>query len=114
VDRLSAAGLLERGPGSDRRAVALRLTPAGRAAAARVRVAREAALREVLAPLAREERAALTALHERLLAGLMTGSPAARRLCRLCDADACGHEAGTCPVTLAAAAAGRGAEASGR
>lgn len=105
ADRLDAAGLLARGPQPDARAVALRLTPAGRRAAARVQAAREAALAEVLAPLAPGERETLAGLHARLLAGLTPDRAAARRLCRLCDADACGHAEGRCPVTRAADAA---------
>ena len=54
------------------------------------------------------ERRALTELHEKLLAGVTSDRASARRLCRLCDADACGHERGICPVTMAAnARAGR-------
>ena len=45
--------------------------------------------------------ATLAALHEKLLAGLTSDRASARRLCRLCDVDACGHERGTCPVTEA-------------
>jgi hypothetical protein len=55
-----------------------------------------------------EERRVLPGLHEKLLAGLTTGRESARRICRLCDPDACGHDRGTCPVTTAARApAGR-------
>jgi len=108
VDRLAAAGLVERRRGGDGRSVAVTLTPAGRRAAAEVRAARERALVETLAVLSAEDRRALTALHEKLLAGLTTGRASARRMCRLCDAEACGHERGTCPVTRAASApAGR-------
>ena len=53
------------------------------------------------------ERRALTELHEKLLAGLASDRASARRLCRLCDADACGHERGTCPVTMAVSAPSR-------
>jgi DNA-binding MarR family transcriptional regulator len=101
VDRLTDAGLAERRRGSDGRSVAVALTPAGRRAAAAVRVARERALAEALSALSGDERRALSALHEKLLAGLTSDRASARRLCRLCDADACGHERGTCPVTQA-------------
>ena len=54
------------------------------------------------------ERRALGELHEKLLAGLTRDRASARRICRLCDLVACGHERGTCPVTIAASArAGR-------
>ena len=63
---------------------------------------------EFVALLTPEERRVLTGLHEKLLAGLTSGRESARRMCRLCDAEACGHERGTCPVTRAASApAGR-------
>ena len=112
VDRLAEAGLAERRPGPDARSVAVALTPAGRAVALDVRRAREAVLEESLAALSAEERATLSALHERLLAGLagLTGDRgSARRMCRLCDVHACGHDRGTCPVTEARAAASRAA-----
>ena len=101
VDRLAAAGLVERSPGPDGRSVAVAPTPAGRRAATEVRAARERALADTLAVLDPDERAALTALHEKLLAGLTGDRSSARRMCRLCDLDACGHHRGTCPVTEA-------------
>ena len=104
VDRLAADGLAERRRGADGRSVAVTLTPAGRRAAAAIREAREQALAEALSVLGAGERRALTELHEKLLAGLTSDRASARRLCRLCDADACGHERGTCPVTTAASA----------
>jgi len=104
VDRLAAAGLAARSEGADQRTVAVTLTPAGRRAAGRIREAREAALDDALAPLTLAERATLTMLHEKLLAGLTTDRGSARRLCRLCDPEACGHHRGTCPVTEAVAA----------
>jgi MarR family transcriptional repressor of emrRAB len=102
VDRLAADGFVERRRGADGRSVAVTLTAAGHRAAAEIRAAREAALAEVLAPLAAAERRALTELNEKLLAGLTSDRASARRLCRLCDSEACGHERGTCPVTTAA------------
>ena len=101
VDRLAEAGLAERRRGADARSVAVALTPAGHAAALEVRRAREAALEAALAPLSREERATLCALHEKLLGGLAGDRASARRMCRLCDVEACGHDRGTCPVTEA-------------
>jgi hypothetical protein len=47
------------------------------------------------------ERATLAALHGKLLAGLTSDRASARRLCRLCDIEACGHHRGTCPVSEA-------------
>ena len=105
VDRLAEAGLAERRPGPDGRSVTVALTAAGREAAERVRIARGAALEATLAVLSDAERAALDALHEKLLAGLTGDRASALRLCRLCDVDACGHYRGTCPVTEARRAA---------
>jgi MarR family transcriptional regulator, negative regulator of the multidrug operon emrRAB len=102
VDRLAVAGLVRRGAGEDGRSVAVFLTPAGRRAAAQVQDGRMTALSEVLAPLAPSERRRLTRLHEKLLAGLTSGRADARHICRLCDAEACGHQEGRCPVTRAA------------
>lgn len=95
VDRLAAAGLVERRVGADGRAVALQLTLEGRRAARRVLARREAALEGVLAPLSPTERATLAALNERLLESLTDGQDARRRVCRLCDVDACGRD---CPT----------------
>ena len=102
ADRLARAGLVRREPGADGRSVSIRLTPEGAVLATEIRVAREAALEVVLAPLSPAERAELTALHEKLLAGITAGRADAGHICRLCDADACGHELGRCPVTIAA------------
>jgi MarR family transcriptional regulator, negative regulator of the multidrug operon emrRAB len=102
VDRLAGAGLVRRAAGEDGRSVAVFLTPAGRRAAAQVQDGRTRALAHVLAPLTAAERESLTRLHEKLLAGLTAGRADAGRICRLCDADACGHEQGRCPVTRAA------------
>jgi predicted MarR family transcription regulator len=108
VDRLAGAGLVERRRAGDGRAVAVTLTPAGHRAAAEIRAAREHALADALSVLGSEERRVLSDLHEKLLAGLTSDRASARRLCRLCDPEACGHERGTCPVTRAASArAGR-------
>ena len=81
--------------------MAVTLTAAGRAAAQTVRTAREAALEDALAALSPAERATLGALHEKLLGGLAGDRASARRMCRLCDVEACGHHRGTCPVTEA-------------
>jgi DNA-binding MarR family transcriptional regulator len=109
VDRLVGAGLAERRAGRDGRSVAVALTGAGEAAARAVRAERGAALEAALAVLTPAERATLSGLHEKLLAGLTSDRASARRLCRLCDIEACGHHRGTCPVTEARAAASRGA-----
>jgi DNA-binding MarR family transcriptional regulator len=96
VDRLAAAGLVERRVGVDGRAVALQLTPEGRRAARRVLARREAAIETVLAPLPPRERADLARLHERLLTHMTGDRRDRRRVCRLCDVDACGRD---CPAS---------------
>ncbi len=102
ADRLEADDLAARERrDDDRRAKVLRLTPAGRRAARRLRADREAVLEAWLAPLTPDEQDTLADLASRLLAGRTEGRRSALRTCRLCDADACGHPE-DCPVTLAA------------
>ncbi len=102
ADRLEADGLATRERrDDDRRAKLLRLTPAGRRAARRLRADREAALETWLAPLSAAEQETLAELAARLLDGRTEGRHTALRTCRLCDADACGHP-DRCPVTQAA------------
>jgi len=109
VDRLDERGLARRRAAPDDRRVAqVELTAAGRRAARRVLAARAAAVEDVLAGLDDEARAAMAALAARVFDGAVTSRAAARRICRMCDAHACGHDAGRCPVTLAADRAGRG------
>jgi DNA-binding MarR family transcriptional regulator len=103
VDRLEAAGLARResDPTDGRRAL-VRLEPAGRQLAERALEARSRVLRSVVGEL---DSADLRDL-DRLLGGLLDATTvdtrAARGTCRLCDAHACGHYDGTCPVTQAA------------
>jgi MarR family transcriptional repressor of emrRAB len=105
VDRLVAAGLARRREGADRRSVAVALTPPGREAAERATRARAEAVEAALGALDPAERADLARLNEKLLAALTDGRATAGHICRLCDADACGHYEGRCPVTRAADAA---------
>ena len=103
VDRLASRGLVERGRSErDARAVSLRLTPSGRLAADVATAARARVLEPALEPLEREERLAFTAALEKLLAAQTTDGMSANQLCRLCDADVCGHP-DRCPVTRAIA-----------
>ena len=67
--------------------------------------ARAAALETAFGVLDPSERRAFAALAETLLGGATTGRRAAGAICRLCDAHACGHDEGRCPVTNAADAA---------
>ena len=102
VDRLVAGDLARRRPGRDGRSVAVELTAAGRRAASAALSAREGFLEDALTALSPDERAELTRLNEKLLAGLTDGRATARHICRLCDLHACGHNEGICPVTNAA------------
>jgi DNA-binding MarR family transcriptional regulator len=102
VDRLVETGLARRRPGGDRRSVAIELTPAGRRAAGRALVARRDVLEGALDVLTPTERAELERLHAKLLCALTDSRAAAGNICRLCDASACGHEQGLCPVTRGA------------
>lgn len=103
VDRLEATGLARREPDpSDGRRALVRLEPAGRGLAERALDARSRVLLRAVAGLDAADMRDL----ERLLAALLDAATvdvrAAMRTCRLCDAHACGHYEGTCPVTLAA------------
>jgi MarR family transcriptional regulator, negative regulator of the multidrug operon emrRAB len=115
VDRLVAAGYVERAAGVDARSRRLRLTRSGRAVARRVRAARKNALEPAVRELTPAEQDALTALSERLVATLTERrlearaqgrSPAGGALCRVCDFTACGRAEGRCPAATTAADAG--------
>lgn len=111
VDRLVAAGLAERRPGTDGRSVALALTPRGRDLATRAQEARRQTVQHVLGALDERERGQLGALVDKLLGALVTRRLEARAagsdppggwLCRLCDPAACERPEGRCPVADAA------------
>jgi DNA-binding MarR family transcriptional regulator len=103
VDRLEAAGLARResDPSDGRRALVW-LEPAGRRLAQRALDARS---RVLLAAVGELDVADVRDL-ERLLGVLLTATTvdvrAAKETCRLCDAHACGHYDGACPVSQAA------------
>jgi MarR family transcriptional regulator, negative regulator of the multidrug operon emrRAB len=104
ADRLQARGLVERRRGEhDGRAVALRLTPAGRRAAEAARAARAGAIAKSLRALDAEQLRTLAPLLERMLDAETTDVTASYVICRLCDPDVCGHP-DRCPVTQAAIA----------
>jgi MarR family transcriptional regulator, negative regulator of the multidrug operon emrRAB len=105
ADRLERRGLVERRRSDrDGRAVALRLTSAGRRAADEALTARASAIDSALGVLEPDERRALDGMLERMLAAQTTDRTASLVICRLCDPDICGHPDG-CPVTQAARAA---------
>jgi MarR family transcriptional repressor of emrRAB len=103
VDRLEAAGLARREPDpSDGRRALVRLEPAGRELADRALDARSRVLRSAVAELGAGEVRDLERVVGAVLAATTVSVPAAMGTCRLCDAHACGHFEGVCPVTRAA------------
>jgi DNA-binding MarR family transcriptional regulator len=98
VDRLAATELVERRRGADQRSTALYLTPSGRRAARRVLAEREASMQSVLTLLTVGQQRELSDLAAAILAQLGAEPDAERRLCRLCDLEACGRSRGECPV----------------
>ena len=104
ADRLQARGLVERHRSDrDGRAVALRLTAAGRRSADAALAARADAIDAALETLDPGQRRALTSMLELMLGAQTTDSTASLVICRLCDPDVCGHPE-RCPVTQAALA----------
>jgi len=98
VDRLEAAGWVQRVDAEDGRATAVRLTAAGRRIAKRVSDARTNTLKHALSTLSPADVREFERLVSRVLLGLKRGPGAVRWLCRFCDMDACGWAAGHCPV----------------
>jgi DNA-binding MarR family transcriptional regulator len=95
VDRLEAAGLIERRAcRGDGRRVALHLTPEGEAAAATIAQDRVKAVAGALAALPEAEQARFARTCETLLTALVGGPADALRICRLCDDRVCDN----CPV----------------
>lgn len=99
VDRLAKAGLVERLAGTDRRAVALHLTRAGRARRRAVLRGRMAELQRLLGELSLAQRAALGGILDKLLRTMTTDHWRAYALCRLCEEEACPQA--RCPVECA-------------
>jgi DNA-binding MarR family transcriptional regulator len=106
VDRLEQAGLArrERSNADGRRALVV-LEPAGHELAERALRARSAVLTDAVAALDAADAPELERLLAPLLASRTHGTRTASAICRMCDAHACGHFDGTCPVTIAADAA---------
>ncbi len=103
VDRLEADGLARResDPADGRRAL-VRLEPAGRELAERALEARSRVLRLAVAGLDAADVRDLERVLGVLLDATTVDVRAAMGTCRLCDAHACGHYDGDCPVTQAA------------
>jgi MarR family transcriptional regulator, negative regulator of the multidrug operon emrRAB len=102
VDDLERRGEVAREPGRDRRSVSIVPTDQGRRLSARILAARERVMSEILAPLTDAERVQLEGLLAKLLESQICGGAAPGNVCRLCDAEGCGHYEGRCPVTEAA------------
>jgi DNA-binding MarR family transcriptional regulator len=103
VDRLADAGLVERAPGADRRSRSVRLTAAGRRTAHRVSGRRIAYLDSLLAGFSAAETGALRELLGRVMGRVVQGKRGGAWICRMCDLQACGRDAGNCPAASAAA-----------
>jgi DNA-binding MarR family transcriptional regulator len=89
VDRLAAAGHVERRVGGDARSVALRLTRRGREAAAAAMAQRAEVLARAVHMLSREEQRVLGQLASKILEQAAPLPQMAEKTCRLCDHDAC-------------------------
>lgn len=94
VDRLVADGLVERGKGRDKRAVALHLTDKGFAARKALLAGRLSVIRPLLLPLESSERKDLAGLLSKLLTSMQPNDLERCRLCRLCDDSICTD----CPI----------------
>ncbi|MFD0936943.1 MarR family winged helix-turn-helix transcriptional regulator [Methylobacterium trifolii] len=95
VDRLVDNGQVVREPSPlDRRAVALRLTPAGEATCQAVISARDTAITRALAALTARERQTFGDLAEKVLRRFVVDLDHAYTVCRLCAYEACTE----CPV----------------
>jgi DNA-binding MarR family transcriptional regulator len=94
VERLAAAGWVERAGSRGRRGFELRLTEAGQEVVDDLLARRRAALAELLEPLSDIDRRRLEGILEKLLAARTNDRTDLERLCRLCERRVCVH----CPV----------------
>ncbi len=103
VDRLAAAGLMERRAGSsDQRFIALHLTRRGHSIAELVLAARRGAMRRPLTALTSQEQAMLEQLLDKMLYAMTPDRERCDHICRLCEIAACPQD--ICPVEVAALA----------
>jgi DNA-binding MarR family transcriptional regulator len=103
VDRLVAAGLMERRAGaSDQRFIALHLTRRGQSVADRALAARRGALRQPLTALTAQEQGTLEKLLDKMLYAMTPDRERCDHICRLCEIAACPQD--ICPVESAAIA----------
>jgi len=103
VDRLAAAGLAGRGPGTDGRSRSVTLTAEGGRTAARIATTRLGYLADLLTTLSAEENATLHALLGKIMSRVVQAKDGGPWICRLCDLRACGRADGHCPTANAAA-----------
>jgi DNA-binding MarR family transcriptional regulator len=104
VDRLQAAGLVVRDPGTDGRSRSVRLTEPGRDRARAVHAARSSYLSRLVGDLSDDEVAQLRGLLGRVIANVVDEKEGGAWTCRLCDLRACGRDEGRCPTANAARA----------
>jgi MarR family transcriptional regulator, negative regulator of the multidrug operon emrRAB len=97
VDRLVAAGLVERREGRDKRAIALYLTGKGELLRERLLEGRLAAIRSLLEPLTGPEQDSLAAILQKILPAIGVTDLQRCSLCRLCDDRVCVG----CPIPAA-------------
>lgn len=100
VDKLEAGGLVDSRPGTDRRAVSLHLTAAGRARVRDLLEGRCRELEEIVDVLSPEQRRQLDGIAETLLRSLTTAPVEGAHICRLCDEIVC--PPARCPVHVRA------------
>lgn len=96
VSGLVDAGLVEKKAGSDKRSVALALTPSGRREASRLRMVRKRLLERIVGRLDTDERNVFEGLLIKILWNETRDASHAMQLCRFCDDKPC-LKAG-CPV----------------
>lgn len=96
IDRLEAAGWVERRAGADGRTLALFLTPLGQEQRQHLLADRRRQLEPALEQLTETEQQQLAHLLEKMLATLTTSELQAFSICRLCEAEVCPAE--DCPV----------------
>ena len=95
LNRLEAAGLVERVAGEDRRRRHPQLTTSGQAMVERVLAVRRSVVETAMAGMSAADRAAAGRAAEAMVLALSGTRMAADRICRLCDERACPDE--RCP-----------------
>lgn len=106
IDRLVAAGLVERRAGVDGRTVSLHLTSTGEETWRKQTDARLDWLERTIAQLPPGQRADVERVVSSILSAATGDEESAERICRLCDERRCPQD--RCPVTLAIGSEGPG------